>query len=273
LIGNDYDFLLEKSTDDPNTKLLSICIPAYRENGYLQNTLKHLMNQRMFQNGYIQIIVGEYKDNYADNTIKDLCENLGPSIKYVHVNKRGISYARNICVLNSLNPIMNDQGKTLGYKPIPFLMNMDADAVFQYDTGTYYMLLPLLENPDLMLTNCRIIYPNDVVRRKREKENKTLAEYVFQIASNMGTASERVFTARGPGMTFRRSAFDKVKGFREDKKVAEDYWFAVDVCYNYTINAKEFVENVNIIASDRRVKGANKDGILKAFDYSRSNYR
>ena len=71
-------------------------------------------------------------------------------------------------------------------------------------------------------------------------------------------------------MTFRRTAFDKVGGFREDKKVAEDYWFAVDVCYNYTIQAKEFVENVNIIASDRRVKGANKDGLLKAFNYDKA---
>ena len=77
MIGNDYDFLLEKYTDDPNTKLLSICIPAYKEDGYLQVTLKYLMGQRMFQNGYVQIVVGEYKDNYADNTTKNLCEILG----------------------------------------------------------------------------------------------------------------------------------------------------------------------------------------------------
>lgn len=268
-IGNDYDFLLEKYTDDPHTKLLSICIPSYRENGYLEVTLKYLMGQRMFQNGYVQIVVGEYKDNYSDNTTKNLCDSLGPNVKYVHVNKKGISHARNICCLNSVNPVFDAEKKVIGYKPIPFLMNMDADARFQYDTGTYYMLLPLLENKELMLTNCRIIYPSDV-RQKKEKENKTLAEYIFTMASNLGTASERVFTARGPGMTFRRTAFDKVGGFREDKKVAEDYWFAVDVCYNYTIQAKEFVENVNIIASDRRVKGANKDGLLKAFNYDKA---
>src|SRR5690349_9578688 len=230
------------------------------------------MKQRMFQNGYIQIVVGEYKDDYADNKIKDLCESLGPNIKYVHVNKKGISYARNVCVWNSVNPIIKDK-KVVGYEPIPFLMNMDADSHFQYDTGTFYMLLPLLEKPNLMLTNCRIIYPTDLIRKRKEKENKTLAEYIFQMASDLGTASEKVFTARGPGMTFRREAFDRVGGFREDKKVAEDYWFALDVCYNYTIQAKDFIENVNIIASDRRVKGANKDGLLKAFNYEKSHYR
>jgi hypothetical protein len=131
------------------------------------------------------------------------------------------------------------------------------------------MLLPLLENKELMLTNCRIIYPSDI-QKKKEKQNKTLAEYIYKMASDLGTASEKVFTARGPGMTFRREAFDRVGGFREDKKVAEDYWFGIDVCYHYTIQAKEFVENVNIIASDRRVKGANVDGILKAFNYDKA---
>jgi hypothetical protein len=146
---------------------------------------------------------------------------------------------------------------------------MDADARFQYDTGSYYMLLPLLENKELMLTNCRIIYPSDI-QKKKEKQNKTLAEYIYKMASDLGTASEKVFTARGPGMTFRREAFDRTGGFREDKKVAEDYWFGIDVCYHYTIQAKEFIDNVNIIASDRRVKGANIDGILKAFNYDKA---
>jgi cellulose synthase/poly-beta-1,6-N-acetylglucosamine synthase-like glycosyltransferase len=268
IVGNEYDFLLEKRTDDPNTKLLSICIPAYKEDGYLQVTLKYLMSQRMFQNGYVQIVVGEYKDNYSDNTTKNLCESLGSNVKYVHVNKKGISHARNICVWNSVNPIISND-RVVGQYPIPFLMNMDADARFQYDTGSYYMLLPLLENKELMLTNCRIIYPSDI-QKKKEKQNKTLAEYIYKMASDLGTASEKVFTARGPGMTFRREAFDRVGGFREDKKVAEDYWFGIDVCYHYTIQAKEFVDNVNIIASDRRVKGANKDGILKAFNYDKA---
>lgn len=277
-IGNDYEFLLERYTGDPHTKLLSICIPAYKEDGYLQITLKHLMNQRMFQNGYVQIVVGEYKDNYADNSIKNLCESLGPNVKYIHVNKKGISYARNVCIWNSINPVFDQNNKkVVGHEPIPFLMNMDADSRFQYDTGTFYMLLPLLENPKLMLTNCKIIYPTDLIQKKKDKENRTIAEYIFQMASDLGTASEKVFTARGPGMTFRRSAFDtvskRVGGFREDKSVAEDYWFAVDICYDFTIKAKEFIENVNIIASDRRVKGANKDGLLKAFNYEKSHYR
>lgn len=242
-----FSFLLDKKSDSPQTKLVDVCIPAYKEGKYLEETLYHLTQQIVYQNGYVGIVVGEYKDDYSDMTVKNICDKY--RAKYVHVDRRGIAYARNICVLNST---------------APFIMNMDADAHFQYNTGIYYMLIPLLENKDVMLTNCEIIYPSEV--ESAQKRNKTIEEYIYNIAHTVGNYSERVLTARGPGMTFRRFAWEAIGGF-PDVKAGEDYLFAGRICYKFTWDAKVFVPNVKIIASDRRIQAAKRVGIPQAFNY------
>jgi len=236
---------------DTSEYLVDIEIPVYREKGYIERTLENLTKQNLYQRGQAHIVIGEYKDaiDAHDDHVRYICDKY-KHVTYAQVDKKGIAYARNYIINNAT--VTN------------IVMNFDADSIFNRKDALEFMIRPILDN-EVMLTNCECIL-FDFDRNKPVKQGN-----IYSIAANVGNLLEKGVFARGPGLTVRKDAFYKVGGFR-DVAVAEDYFLALDICYEYSLYAKRFIEEVKILTSARRASASAKDG-LDVFDYNKNNYR
>ena len=236
---------------DISEYLVDVEIPVYREKGYIERTLENLTKQNLYQRGQAHIIVGEYKDaiDAHDDHVRYICDKY-KHVTYMNVDKKGIAYARNYIIKHAT--VTN------------IVMNFDGDSIFNRKDALEHMIRPILDN-EVLLTNCECIL-FDFDRNKPVKQGN-----IYSIAANVGNLLEKGVFARGPGLTVRKDAFYKVGGFR-DVTVAEDYFLAMDICYEYSLYAKRFIEEVKILTSARRAEASKKAG-FGVFDYSKNNYR
>ena len=231
--------------------LADVCIPTMNEKGYIERTLSNLTQQTLYKRGNIHIVAADYKDslNAEDKFLEELCKKF-KYITYLPVFRKGIGYARNMAVSAALSDIF---------------VSFDADSIYNRPDALELMIAPILRK-EAQLTNCETMLVDF-----NTGQVKTRPSNIYEFASNLGTALERFILARGPSLTVSREAYTRVGGFR-DVDAGEDYYMAIDVCLEFSIRAKKFIEDVKVLTSDRRAKGWDKHG-LSAMDYSKIIYR
>lgn len=123
-------------------KLVSIIVPAYNIEDYIERCLESILNQT-YKN--LEIIVVD--DGSTDNTghILDKCRELDERMIVIHKENGGVSSARN-CGLDRAT------GDYIGF--------VDGDDVIAKDM--YHMLVELLETEEADIAHCgyRMVFPN-----------------------------------------------------------------------------------------------------------------
>lgn len=236
-----------------NKYFVDVCIPAYNEKGYIETTLDNLTDQTLYKKDKVHIVIGDFKDklNLDDYYIMDLCKKY-KHVTYLPVFQKGIAITR--------NTIIKQKSIT------DIILNFDADSVFNREDAIEKMIHPIISG-DRLLTNCECILFDFAAKRRAEKPIQNF----YEALSYIGTGLEKSFVARGPGLTVDKKAFYSVGGFREIP-VMEDYFLAWDIIYKYSIHAKQYVDEVKVLSSDRRSKAIAKDG-LHIFNYTDNSYR
>lgn len=236
-------------------KLVDVCIPSYREEGYIEYTLDKLMNQTLWKDETMNIVVGEYTDNpkhmkgEKTSYLKELCGK--NRVLHCFVPRKGVGFARNWTILNgSISDI---------------IMNFDADSRFNRDDAVGMMVNPILKN-ETMLTYCSTRFVEGV------KHIKSLPETVYRMMYDCAEGHERVLPfGRAIGLTFTRQSFFGVNGFPLTN-LGEDYMFHYRFSLRYGMFSRRFVEPVKVLTSDRRARALTEHGVTKALNYSK-NYR
>jgi glycosyltransferase involved in cell wall biosynthesis len=236
-----------------NFYLVDVLIPCYNEKGYIEKTLKNITNQELYGKNRVHVLVGDYKDelNKDDDYLLEHCKQYR-HVTYVPVFQKGIATARNTLAFQALSQI---------------LLNFDADSQFVQKDAIERMIKPILDD-NIKLTNCECILYDFANRMRVDTKAKP---NLYEIAANIGTALEKYVLARGPGLTVAKDAFYEVGGFRP-VSVAEDYWMSVDVCMHYSIHAKQFIKDVQILTDNRRSAGFDTIGV-NVFDYNANAFR
>lgn len=238
--------------------LVDLIVPCYHEKGYIEKTIDFITKQTLYQKGLINVVIGEYRDDIDNNTeggdyLEKICKDLN-NFTYVTVDQKGISYARNYSILKGSKSNI--------------ICNFDADSIFNRIDAMEYMIRPILNN-EAVITNCECILFDF---KNSHPVNYGPSTDIYTFLSNFGNKLEKhLFFSRGPGLTVTKEAFIKVGGFR-NVPVAEDYLFTWDVCYEYGLINKKFIEDVKVLTSDRRAKASQNLG-LDVFDYTKHSFR
>ena len=234
--------------------IASVCIPTFNEKGYVERTLKNLTSQSLYKKGKVEIIIGDYKDelNMDDDYLINVCRKY-EHVRYIPVFQKGIPVARNTIVNESHSNI---------------IVNFDADSIYSNFEGLETMIRPIVDR-EVKLTNCECILYN---YNTKEIMNTSPKPNLYGFLSNIGTTLEKYMFARGPSLCVDKEAFYKVGGFRE-VPVAEDYWLSVDVCLEYSIHAKRYIDSVKVYTSDRRAKAIDTVGAVDVFNYGVHSFR
>lgn len=234
-------------------KLVDMIIPSYKEEGTIERTLDKLMNQTMWQQGLMNIVVGEYSENPLHHNgkktsyLKELCKK--NKMIHVFVPGKGVGYARNVTIMNgSISDIIT---------------NLDADSTFNRDDAIELLVNPIIKDSKIKCTYCETIVVPD-----KEVTNPSLSYMAYRALLDNAAKFEKIApVGRSLGLTFAREVFWKVNGFPHIN-LGEDYTFHWRVSVHYSIWARKFIDEVKVLSSDRRVRAINKDG-LSVFDYSR----
>lgn len=240
----------------PDGYLLDLIIPTKDEEKYISKSLDMLARQTWVQKGLVRIIIANYNPYDEPDPTEEIVKEY-KHVKVVNVHKQGIGYARNV-------------GVRAG--DCNFIISFDADSYYDRNDAIERMILPLIsdfEKPDKdpnkkRITVCNVKYDGDF------KQDKTTS--VFMNSLNFITTMVNIYMpfAMGSSMAFTRETFDKIGGFRElTNIVGEDVDFAFRVCMNFSINAKQSVDDVTVISSSRRHSKLIKDPTL-FIDYSKS---
>lgn len=238
-------------------KLVDVCIPSYREEGYIEYTLDKLMNQSLWKEELMNIVVGEYTDNprhmkgEKTSYLRELCAK--NRVLHVFVPRKGVGFARNWTILNgSVSDI---------------IMNFDADSKFDRKDAVWRMVEPILKK-EAEMTYCTTVVVDDIAKERKRSFQETAYRFMQDYASSV---ERYVPIGRAIGLTFTRQAFFQVNGFPL-YNMGEDYLFHYRFSIRYGIFARRFVDTVKILSSDRRARAISEFGGAKALNYSK-NYR
>src|SRR3982751_5011835 len=140
-------------------KLVDVCIPSYREEGYIEYTLDKLMNQTLWKEELMNIVVGEYTDNpkhmkgERTSYLRELCGK--NKVLHVYVPRKGVGFARNWTIMNgSISDI---------------IMNFDADSKFDRNDAVRIMIEPILKK-EYEMTYCSTVVVDDIKRKRSMQE-------------------------------------------------------------------------------------------------------
>ena len=230
--------------------LIDVCIPTLNEEKYIYKTLDALSQQTLYKQGKVNIIVGDYPSEGTART--RLIVDQFKDAKFVEIFKRGIGYARNVTIRS---------GKA------PLVVNFDADCHYNRDDALELLSKPLMPRedggPSVKLTHCDIVLDEN---KKNPNDTNNLADKIFTMASLVYRMAP---ISMGPCLMFNRDAFELIGGFKEFPQniPGEDWEFVFRLCQNFSMRAKQWVRDVEVIASPRRHKNMLIDPF--ALDYSR----
>lgn len=220
---------------------VDLVIPTYKEEKYLDDCLKGLVEQTMYKNKGVNIIVSDYNPDHSKET-GEICKNY-ERVTYVESTVKGIAHGRNV-------------GIKAGRAPV--ILNFDADAKFSDEKAISLLVLPILKG-EVVLTKCDYVL---------DEPPTNLMMYV----SNFFTLVERYLpVGRTAGLTVGRVAFDQVGGFR-NMVAAEDYALNVDITTVYGYFSTRFIPDIQVIASSRRFRKFDTD-FISVLDYDKNHYR
>lgn len=215
-----------------NKTLISVLIPAYNHDKYIQETIKSIINQT-YQNLELIIIDDGSKDSTWQKIldIKPLCEE-----RFSHV---AVYTQENQGTINTLNRLLNlSNGKYL-YIIASDDIAKPAAIEKEYDF--------LSKNPDYALcvgdseiidSNSEICYLKEDMSPVKDKEKasfKTFGKYLqagakisFQ-SEKFGTYNKLLCGNHVPnGYLVRKSIFDKIGLFTKNAPL-EDYWMMLQI--------------------------------------------
>lgn len=236
-------------------KMVDICIPSYKEEGYIEYTIDSLMNQTLWKDDLMNIVVGEYTENplhlsgSKKSYLQELCEK--NKVLHTYVPKKGVGTARNYTILNgSLSDIIT---------------TFDADSRFNRDDAMEILTRPVLENK-FVSTYCKTVMVKDDLMRQ-----ESVGEKIYKtIANGMAVLESVLPIARSLGLTFKRSVFFRVNGFPL-YNLGEDYLINYRISVAYGMYSRKFIPEVIALTSDRRAAAIGKHG-LQIYNYD-NNYR
>lgn len=187
--------------------IISIIVPVYNVEKYLENSIKSLINQTIFEKLDIILI----DDGSTDNSAK-ICHKFSKmynNIKFISQKNGGVSSARNLGLDIAC-------GKYITF--------FDADDLVE--NNIYEKLLYLIEknNSSLALVDFSFVYENKEVKKrsfikKNIKGKKVLLKMFL---------SGEIISKNLVDKLFRKNLIGNLK-FEKDFRVGEDYYFL----YNY----------------------------------------
>lgn len=236
---NEARIRVEDITPKPNEKYLcnnricsknvdlSIIIPAYNVENYIENCLESILNQKTKYN--IEVIV--INDGSKDKTYELICNYKNDNrIKIINQENKGFSGARNVGIDNAV-------GK--------YIMFVDSDDI-------------LLNNSINKLLDIAFKYNVDVVQGgyKYFNSEKIIDEVIYENMNEKGDLHKDLMKLPGfPwGKVYKNCLFDKVRFpldyWFEDTiihfiifRIAKSYMTVSDMVYGYRYNPKGITAN------------------------------
>lgn len=202
---------------------LSVIIPSYNEEKYIEETLKSLKKQS-YRN--IEVIV---VDSSVDDKTRKISERYAD--KTIYLKERGVGKARNLGAKNASGDIF---------------VFMDADTMIK--EGSLEEICRAFKNPDVVCV-CGYI----------EVKSSFLNEMLFMgVSESVWLLSKlNIPLFYGICVSYKREAFEKIKGFDESFITAED----IEISKRASRIGKCILNRkVRALTSARRVE---KGGFLK----------
>ena len=237
--------------------LISVVIPTYNEENIDEN-LARLVQQTIFDK-YLQdteIILADFdpeskhktKDS-LDNFINMLKKNYY-QIKLVKVPKKGIGYARDIGITNSIGQI---------------IVNVDADSFFYNRQGIEHLIKPIISGEYVMTCCDNILNTSEIDEKMHKNENIMIVKVGYAVSNTL--QRDWPLVTLEPGMCFSRRAYEYSGGF-SDIKQSEGGLLSTKIVYNFGFNCKKHVPDTAVIVSARRAIASAKYGIIDTwFNY------
>lgn len=202
--------------------LISIIVPAYNIENYINYSLKSILNQT-YKN--IEIIL--INDGSMDNTLR-ICQdyaNLDNRIKILTHDNHGVSYTRN-------RGLKEAKGE--------YIIFVDGDDyIYPYHIESLYQSLKQT-NTDLCISNCQKISLNEIQNNniptpltKEEKNYQLSAEQVLEKV----IYSQKDFGWEVAAKLYKKSVLKDIY-FDEKEAIAEDFTFfykALHHCKNVSL--------------------------------------
>lgn len=169
---------------------ISVIIPVYNGEKFIVRALSSVLRQ-----GFPSLEIIVVNDGSTDGT-EQLVQRLGYDIKYIYQENQGPAAARN---------------RGLEIATGEFISFLDADDVWP-DNRLAALLAPMTENPSCEIALGQLQYVADISRTDGQAERVVLSEP--HLAYNLSAA------------LFRRRAFERVGGFDETLRHADDWdWY------------------------------------------------
>lgn len=178
--------------------IVSVVMPVYNCQEYLPEAIESILEQTYQEFEFIII-----DDGSTDNTslILSTFEKKDSRIKVIRQKNQGIVSALN-------NGIANSQGE--------YIARMDADDI-SYPQRIELQVKFMTQNQEVGVVGCfwQIIDAMGKINSRNDYSATTHLEIIWALCSSNPIAH--------PGVMFRKSAFEKVNGYRELYRHAEDY--------------------------------------------------
>ncbi len=229
---------LTNRSDVKNRELVSVIIPCYNHGGYLANAITSILIQTY---KHYEVIVID--DGSSDDTF-EVCSNYDGLVKYVRVERVGLSAARNIGIL---------------YSSGQYLVFLDADD-FLYDTALEINIRYLQEDKSLALVSGGHKRLNDKLEMLPGVVAKNLSgeNYAYLLKGN--------YIAMEGAVMYRRELFPKFH-FDTRLRACEDYDLNMRIARFYPILGHEncvaaYMIRGNSMSSDPIVMLHNAEKVL-----------
>jgi glycosyltransferase involved in cell wall biosynthesis len=226
-----------------NEPRISIVIPTYKENSYIDRTLAELFKQTLI--GEAEVIIADFNPD-GSHWYKNY------SIRYVPVDRKGIAYARHQGIKAAKGDV---------------IINFDADARFDSKEGLRYMAEPII-NGECVLACCDNIFDlTDLTNTELTKMQMPIA------AANVLNSVQRFghVACLEPGSAMSKSAYNWVGGFAD--VMQHELWnLSHRILLKYLPFNIKHIGTTSVYMSARRAKKFVDLGI-GVLDYSNKAFR
>ena len=219
-----------------DTPLISVIVPVYKVERYLENCVQSIIRQTYCQ---LEIILVDDGSPDRCGIIIDELAKMDSRIKVIHKTNGGLSSARNAGIEIA-------QGEYIGF--------VDSDDTIE--PFMYEKLLELIQKEHTKLAVCAVNYVYEdgkILRKKQLGKNKTFDFYQAIIEMN----THRYFDMGAWSKLYHRSLFENIRF--PVGKLSEDYYIMYKIfdkaqrisyldvpCYNYLQRKNSITRSVKI---------------------------
>ena len=214
-------------TDSKYKPLISICIPTYREEKYIVDTVKRLKAQNIAD--LCEVVICDYDPDNIPLYNRPITKLLKyPFVRFIDAGRKGIGYARHMAIMAS-------SGR--------YVVNFDADGHFR-ERNAIQLLLDPIYRQKVLITSC----PN--ILSEQEISDQSIPYKLYEIRNwlEYNRLLPSIFEA---GLTFSKQTYDLVGGFR-DVQSCEAPLFALDAALRLGYDKIKVIDNVHFVSSARR---------------------